>query len=83
MDLNSIKFWSVYLGIKMLSKIANCKFYILLTNGETQVTKKQITWIQCESFTNFEKDFQMHFIRCFVNSNALLLTSGKECPGNK
>lgn len=43
MDLNSVKLWSVYLGIKMLSKIANGKFYVLLTNGETRVTKKQIT----------------------------------------
>lgn len=62
----------------MLSKIAHGRFYILFINGETQTAKKKITWPQCESFRDFEKERPVHFVKeCFVSSNALPLSRVK------
>lgn len=60
------------------------KFYILFINGETSVTERKITWPPLSPPQTLERNSRMHFLKeCFVSSHALLISSMKECPGNK
>lgn len=85
MELTFIKPWSVFPAIKMVfQNNLHGKFYILFINGETSVTERKITWPPLSPPQTLERNSRMHFLKeCFVSSHAQLISSMKECPGNK